>query len=174
MSRWRQKRRPTWIGIVSISLLAIHATADRWVEFEAKYAEEIETCNPAHGKVENEALLTNNWSRGVITFKADGPGFHLEDGGLSMKFHWVRKVPGHLSISGRRLDGKAAPLRASIPKGYGEEGFQATGVVFSSPGCWEVTGSVAGQDLVFRVYVIKVPGPFKIFSVPDYLQYADL
>jgi hypothetical protein len=72
-----------------------------------------------------------------------------------MKFGWWRAVTGPLRITGRRLDGEAPPLRADIPSGYGDTGFQATGVIFPTEGCWQVTGTVAGSTLTFVTFVIK-------------------
>jgi hypothetical protein len=57
---------------------------------------------------------------------------------------------------GRRLDAEAAPLRARIPEGYGEIGFQSTYVIFPTPGCWEVTGRVDNIALRSVVWIIKV------------------
>src|SRR5262249_39834962 len=93
---------------------------------------------------------------GVITFKPGGPGFVLNDGALSMKFGWQRHVPGQLTIDGRRLDGAAAPLRADVPRGYGDIGFQATALIFPTPGCWEVTGHLADATLTFVTQVVKI------------------
>ena len=63
---------------------------------------------------------------------------------------------GQLRIEGRRLDAPASPLRAHVPNGYGEIGFQATALVFSSPGCWEVTGRVGDASLTFVTKVEKI------------------
>ena len=158
MSHASTRRRLAWMVAAALSL-STPALADRWLGFEAAHADAIAICNPTPGKIEDTALTTYNWPRGVITFKSDGPGFQLDDGGLAMKFHWERRVPGVLAITGRGLDGQTMPLRARIPSGYGEEGFQATSVIFGGPGCWEVTGRVGRHALVFRVYVIQVEDP---------------
>jgi hypothetical protein len=71
------------------------------------------------------------------------------DGSISDKFGWWRAVSGRLAIEGRRLDGPAPPLRASVPDGYGETGFQSSALIFPAPGCWEVTGRVGGAELTF-------------------------
>ncbi|MET7328197.1 hypothetical protein [Nonomuraea sp. NPDC005650] len=75
------------------------------------------------------------------------------DGSISMKYGWWRGVAGKLEISGRRLDGPAGPLRSEVPDGYGETGFQATGVDFPVAGCWEVTGRVGSAGLSFITLV---------------------
>jgi hypothetical protein len=91
----------------------------------------------------------------MVVFEPNGPGFVLEDGSLSMKFPWWRGVRGQLQIVGRRLDADALPLRAGIPAGYGDIGFQATALVFSTEGCWEVTGRVGNETLTFVTRVIR-------------------
>jgi hypothetical protein len=76
-----------------------------------------------------------------------------KDGSLGWKFPWWRAVCGRLTITGRRLDAPAGPLRSSIPEGYGETGFQASGVYFPSKGCWEITGRAGDAELTFVVEV---------------------
>lgn len=93
---------------------------------------------------------------GTVVFKPGGAGFVLPDGSLSMKFAWQRGVRGALRIDGRRLDAAAPPLRAHIPAGYGDIGFQATGIIFPTPGCWEVTGRVGDATVTFITKVIKI------------------
>jgi hypothetical protein len=77
------------------------------------------------------------------------------DGSISTKFGWWRIKPGTLTISGRRLDAPAPPLRADVPDGYGTEGFQASGVFFPTEGCWEVTGAVGDSALTFVTFVLR-------------------
>lgn len=78
----------------------------------------------------------------------------VPDGSIRDKFGWWRGVSGELRIEGRRLDGPAPPLRASVPDGYGDSGFQATGLFFPTEGCWEVTGRVGAASLTFVTLVI--------------------
>lgn|SRR5438034_4975370 len=94
------------------------------------------------------------WPHGVI---AADPGFVEKDGATDMKFGWWRKVAGKLEITGRRLDGPAPPLDANVPDGYGDTGFQATGVTFPREGCWQVTGKIGRTSLTFVTFVIKRP-----------------
>ena len=105
----------------------------------------------------SDALGTVLWPQGKVVFVPGGSGPVLEDGSLSMKFPWWRGVTGQLTITGRRLDGAAPPLRARIPEGYGDTGFQATGIIFPTTGCWEVVGSVGGASLTFITLVERVP-----------------
>ncbi len=88
----------------------------------------------------NDLLWTVLWPDGrVIMTEANN---REPDGSLAMKWGWWRGVSGPLSIEGRRLDAEAAPLRANIPNGYGDSGFQVSALVFPTTGCWEVTGRV--------------------------------
>jgi hypothetical protein len=96
------------------------------------------------------------WPNGTVVFKPGGAGFITRDGSLGMKFGWQRGVPGRLRIEGRRLDASAPPLRAEVPSGYGDKGFQATALVFATPGCWEVTGRVGDASLTFVTKVVKI------------------
>jgi len=75
----------------------------------------------------------------------------------SSKFGWWRIVPGQLTVEGRRLDAPAPPLESSVPSGYGDIGFQASGIIFPTTGCWEVIGKVADTELRFVVSVIPPP-----------------
>jgi hypothetical protein len=75
-----------------------------------------------------------------------------------MKFGWTRGegLRGKLKIHGRRIDASAPPLRANIPDGYGDTGFQATALIFPTEGCWEVTGEVGETRLTFVTRVVRV------------------
>jgi hypothetical protein len=99
--------------------------------------------NSTHG---NGKLWTTLPLDGKLLVKPD------KDGSLSEKFNWWRTIPGNLTISGRRLDGPGA-MRASIPAGYADIGYQASGIYFSSAGCWEVTGRVDDTKLTFVLEV---------------------
>jgi hypothetical protein len=96
------------------------------------------------------------WSNGIVLFHQGGHGFRTRDGGLGTKFGWRRGVTGKLKITGRRLDAAAPPLRAHIPFGYGERGFQSTYIIFPTTGCWEVTGKAAEASLTFVTQVERL------------------
>ena len=96
------------------------------------------------------------WPEGTIIFKPGGAGFITRAGALGMKFGWLRGVPGKLTITGRRLDSEAPPLDSEVPEGYGEIGFQATYLIFPTPGCWEVTGHVGNSSVTFVTKVVKL------------------
>jgi hypothetical protein len=108
------------------------------------------------GNYGNESIATGLWKDGKVIFKPGGSGFVLQDGSLSMKFPWWRRVDGQLTIEGRRLDAPAPPLRSDIPKEYGDSGFQASAIIFPTPGCWEVTARVGQGQLTFVTDVVKV------------------
>jgi hypothetical protein len=96
------------------------------------------------------------WPDGTVVFRTGGPGFTTRDGALGMKFGWRRGIRGRLTIEGRRLDAPALPLRADISEGSGDVRFVATYLVFSTPGCWEVTGRVGHTSLTFVTNVVKL------------------
>jgi len=104
----------------------------------------------------NALISTGLWSDGTVVFRPGGPGFVATDGALSMKWGWYRAVRGQLRIEGRRLDGRAPPLRAEIPAGYGDVGFQSSALIFPTPGCWEVTGHVGTASLTFVTLVHRI------------------
>ncbi|GAA5029114.1 hypothetical protein [Actinopolymorpha pittospori] len=93
------------------------------------------------------------WPEGIVV--ADRR-LAAPDGSVGLKFGWWRGVPGHLEIRGRRLDAAAPSLRARVPSGYGESGFQSSGVTFPTEGCWEVTGTIGrAASLTFRTFVVR-------------------
>jgi hypothetical protein len=105
---------------------------------------------------DGRTLATSLWPDGTIMFTPGGSGCVDPDGTLGMKWPWWRGVRGQLTLEGRRLDGPAAPMRASIPAGYGPTGFQSTGLMFPTAGCWEVTGRVGAESLTFVTRAVKV------------------
>jgi hypothetical protein len=111
---------------------------------------------PSRSHHGDDGLWTALWPEGTIVFRPGGSGFVLKDGSLQMKFPWWRGLQGRLTIDGRRLDAPAPALQALIPSGYGPSGFQATSLIFPTPGCWEVTGHVGKASLRFVVNVVKI------------------
>ena len=103
----------------------------------------------------NGVLWTSFWSDGTIVFKPGGPGSVLDDGSLQMKFPFWHSSPGPLTISGQRLDAAAPELRAATPTGYSGM-FQATSLIFATPGCWEVSAHLGEASLTFVVWVVKI------------------
>jgi len=69
------------------------------------------------------------------------------------KVPWWRAVPGVLTIRARPVGGLAAGFHADVPSGYDPAGFQPSGLYWPRLGCWQVTGTIAGQALTFTVWV---------------------
>jgi hypothetical protein len=107
----------------------------------------------------NRYLGAALWPRGRLVASRGGAtwGQAQPDGSIWAKVGWWRAVPGRLTIHGERLDGPTEPLRASVPRGYGSSGFQSTGLMFPTAGCWRVTGRVAAHELEFVVFVSMRP-----------------
>jgi hypothetical protein len=106
----------------------------------------------------NALISTGLWPDGTVVFKPGGPGFVTADGALGMKWGWRRAVRGQLRIEGRRLDETGPPLRAEIPSGYGDFGFQSSALIFPTTGCWAVTGRVGTASLTFVTLVQQIGG----------------
>jgi hypothetical protein len=112
----------------------------------------------------NEYSTTANHGNGELWVLLE-PGGQVQvreidvnpDGSMTVKFPWFRGVRGELQITGHRLDANAAPLRSTVPKGYPGKGFQASGIIFPTPGCWEITGRVGDASLTFVVEIIEPP-----------------
>ena len=114
--------------------------------------------DPSQGiNFSNGELGVGVWPDGVVLMT---PSFGSKPGGpFDMKFPWWREVTGELKITGRRLDAQAPPTTAYIPGGYGETGFQATGITFPTAGCWEVTGRAGDATLTFVTLVVEIREP---------------
>ena len=108
------------------------------------------------GNYGNEFIATALSKDGKVIFRPGGSGFVSKDGSLAMKFPWWVGAKGSLIITGRRLDAPSSPLRSEIPEGYENPGFQASALIFSAPGCWEVTARVGEHLLTFTTEVIKL------------------
>ena len=109
----------------------------------------------------NASLRAQIWPHGTLlagTLPNGGVWATVNpNGSISAKLGWWRGPPGgKLVIGGRRLDGRAAPLHAHVPAGYGTRGFQPSGVTFSTTGCWQVVGKAGRAKLTFVVKVTKV------------------
>lgn len=72
---------------------------------------------------------------------------------LSVKFPWWRTQPGRLTIDGELLGANGGELRATIPDGYGDIGFQVSGLDLSTTGCWRITGHLESASLSVVVWV---------------------
>jgi hypothetical protein len=105
----------------------------------------------------NDSLAFVLPPNGTFVFRPGGPGFVDADGALGIKVGGEFRKRGTLLLSGRRLDGAAAPARAYIPRSYDNYvGGMSLYLVFPTPGCWEITGTLAGERLAFIVNVQKI------------------
>jgi hypothetical protein len=101
------------------------------------------------------------WRNGVLgagTLPDGGSMATVEpDGSIYTKVGWWRGLSGELVITGRRLDASAPPLLASSSSiGYGPSGFQPSGLVFPTVGCWKVVGKLPRAKLAFVVKVTEI------------------
>lgn len=98
------------------------------------------------------------WPKGTVVFKPGGAGFQTKEGGLGMKFGWTRGIQGKLNVTGRRIDADAPPLRfeTNQTNDAHSTGFLASYLVFSSPGCWEVTAQVGDREDSKITFVTRV------------------
>ena len=97
----------------------------------------------------NDALVVDLPNDGTI--HPSDPARGLPGG---VKFAWWRLAHGDLVIATRRLDATTVPLAADVPGGYGDIGFQVSGLKFPTAGCWQLTGTVGGRTLTFVVNVV--------------------
>jgi hypothetical protein len=107
----------------------------------------------------DDELAVALWPDGkLVAGTLPGGGSYADinpDGSIVAKLGWWRGTAGGLTITGKRTDADAPPLRAEVPDGYGATGFQATGITFASAGCWDVTGRVGDAELKFTVLVSR-------------------
>jgi hypothetical protein len=106
-----------------------------------------------HPRNPNTASFSRGWyvsADRLLWASASGPFFV---GGN--KVLWER--PGSVvAISGKLLDGdpkSAGAPTISGPQGYEGSDYQASGVTFPAPGCWEIEARAASSVLDFVVYV---------------------
>jgi hypothetical protein len=114
------------------------------------------TLHPSNGLGDQRLRVFAPSQDGEFVFKPGGAGFVTSDGALGIKFGWQRGISGQLTIEGRRIDAEAPPLRSEVNAGYGDIGWQASYVIFPTPGCWQVTGRVESASLSFVIRVAKV------------------
>ena len=111
-----------------------------------------------HGNARIRVAL--NWSDGVLRAgPLPGGGFVAvvnPDGSIYAKLGWWRGVRGRFSITGRRLDRPAPPLRVSLhTASYPTIGFIPSGLTFPTTGCWKITATQGVGRLALVVLVTK-------------------
>jgi hypothetical protein len=77
--------------------------------------------------------------------------YHLR-AGEDVKVGWFRPAGTELVLNGQRIDGQAPPLEFDVPCCYPTQ-FQASGVIFPTPGCWKISARAAQSVITFVVYV---------------------
>ncbi len=84
-------------------------------------------------------------------------GIIRADGAIAAKFPWWGRqgATDSLTVTGRRLDQSASPLRVDHSPGSGSPGFWASRLIFPTGGCWSVTGRAHAGALTFRVRVSR-------------------
>jgi hypothetical protein len=77
-----------------------------------------------------------------------------DDGQYGLKFPWyLSPAKGDVpTITGRRVDGPGT-FGARANAAFSGTTWVSSGLQFSAPGCWEVTGEYGGDTLTFRVHV---------------------
>jgi hypothetical protein len=128
---------------------ASNCDVTRPVRAPAAFADRLFGSSAAYG---NDALWVGGLGDGGVIL-AD-PRLIEPDGSIGWKLGWWRIEPGEVVISGRRLDATAPALRGEAAQGYGESGFQPSGVFFPTEGCWEVTGELGEASLGFVTFVL--------------------
>ena len=95
------------------------------------------------------------WSQGEKTF-----WFRQEWGrynGTNGPDHWIpERDAAKLEVTARRLDGRApVPEVLRANSSYAGVALLIGGINFPMPGCWEVSGHYASDELTFVVWVVK-------------------
>jgi hypothetical protein len=106
---------------------------------------------------------------GVTTFKPGGQGFETRKGLLGMRFDRQLEPPTALQLEGRRLDAPAPPLSVDL-NGTDDVFLRTSILLFSSPGCWEVTARTKFTHVTFVTKIVRnapVPGALEGTVVDD-------
>lgn len=117
------------------------------------------TVSPTHSRL---------WTTNYHGAWSAAPDFVNPDGSMWLKAPWFASGPpgrpkagprGALSITGKRLDGPAPPLRAETREvgvlGYKGSGVWAAVLTFPTEGCWTITGRVERTRHTFRLMVTR-------------------
>jgi len=158
-------RVPGILGALFLILCVSCGTIDSRFPSPSHETTDCPLTRSSDGQIENESLKVLLWPEGIVVFEPGGPGFIDENGSLGMKWPWIKKEVGDLVVSGHRLDDTAPPAESFMSDSYAYVGFMPSYLVFPTPGCWEITGTLNESKLVFVVLVEKVgEGPSWIFS----------
>lgn len=105
-----------------------------------------------HGNAEG-TLFTILREDGILVYQ-EGQAYINHDGSIDEKWPWYRVAPGQVVIRERRLDQPGITAGSAAPLGYGDTGFQPSGLIFPSGGCWEITGRSGEATLTFVMLVV--------------------
>lgn len=89
------------------------------------------------------------WASAEWAEQDEDPPRVSEDG---VKVGWFRPGGATLEITGQRIDGEAPALESHVSCCYPTR-FQASGLVFPTEGCWEVTAKAEDRELSFVVWI---------------------
>ena len=106
---------------------------------------------------------TNLYGNGELwtVLKPDGkvylfPENRRSDGLFEMVWPWYLGAEGQLTIEGKRLDGQTEPLQFVLAEPF--KNFQGSTLIFSTPGCWEITGHLGQATLSFVTEILLDSG----------------
>ena len=138
-------------GLVSVALVVLcfvgSAGADATPSPECRATEEIRAEPPRDPNA--DPFGPGPWYINADrTIWAGWDAVRMRAGKRGNKVLWIRPAGTQLTVSGRRLDGKAQPMKSTIPCCY-PTGFQASGLAFPTGGCWEITGVAGTSQLTF-------------------------
>src|SRR4051794_31345725 len=155
----------TYLDAVFIALLTVVNPGNSFLSARPATQSADVTCNvtiPNQTGSYGNALLSVGpfglWPNGTVVFKPGGAGFQTKEGALGMKFGWTRGIRGKINVTGHRIDADAPPLRfeTNQTNDANSTGFQASFLIFSTPGCWEVTAKVGDREDSKITFVTRV------------------
>lgn len=161
-----------FVTVANLAVLATTAGTGTPAAFPAAQALQPDSCHVTtpngivagsserNEKSHGNALLSVGpfglWPNGTVVFKPGGAGFQTQEGALGMKFGWTRGIRDKLDVTGRRIDADAPPLRFETGTPNSDSGFLASYLIFSTPGCWEVTAQVGDRVDSKMTFVTRV------------------
>jgi hypothetical protein len=86
-------------------------------------------------------------------------GRALPDGSVYAKILWRRdqRARGRFGVTGRRLDGKAQPLRANVDTSPAASATAVpSSLIFPTPGCWRIDAKSGRARLSVAIRVVKL------------------
>jgi hypothetical protein len=112
---------------------------------------------PADSAVQNEPgfgyyFVNEDQSIWASAWWVESNEYSLQAGDEGNKLGWFRPAGAELMITGQRLDAEAPPLDVDVPAGYLTR-FQATGIYFTTEGCWEGNVKAEDKEVSFVVWV---------------------